>query len=50
MAQGRYVQLSEAQRTEVWRRWKANDLSAASRTDARPIENYGSHRNRESGA
>jgi IS30 family transposase len=25
MAQGRYVQLSEAQRTEVWRRWKAGE-------------------------
>jgi len=25
MTQGRYVQLSEAQRTEVWRRWKAGE-------------------------
>ena len=25
MAQGRYVRLSEAQRTEVWRRWKAGE-------------------------
>lgn len=42
MTQGKYVELSEAQRTEVWRRWKAGEsLHTIERAYARPHASIG---------